>query len=51
MALKLRVAAAAIKRDPFPITRPPHPASFKRRLGSALKDLNGARLAQLIVQR
>ena len=36
MALKLRGAAAAIKTNPFPFRRPPHPDSFKRGLDGAL---------------
>jgi len=36
IALKLRGAAAAIKRDPFPFKRAPHPDSFKRLLGGVI---------------
>ena len=43
IALKLRGAAAAIKTNPFPFKRPPHPDSFKRWLGGVPAEALNAR--------
>jgi len=46
MALKLRGAAAAIKRNPFPFKRPPRPDSFKRWLDSDGLEARGSSAAE-----
>jgi hypothetical protein len=51
IALKLRAGAAIIKMGVLRRMWPSQPNSFKRRLGSALKGVDGTRLAQLVGQR